>query len=128
MSNRLPVLLLPGDVFANRVPTRCCSKSRTFGDGTVSANDVLPAGVALFRPHHPARADHPGAGRAMQVLTDPAECGPVTLALCQDVQAEGLRLSRELLRGPACGRRAAPMPDADELAAAAALRAAKKPV
>ena len=87
--NRLPVLLLPGDVFANRRPDPVLQQVEDFADGTVSAQRLLPAGVALFRPHHAARADpHRAAARACAVLTDPAECGPVTLALCQDVQAE----------------------------------------
>jgi 3D-(3,5/4)-trihydroxycyclohexane-1,2-dione acylhydrolase (decyclizing) len=86
--NRLPLLLLPGDVFANRAPDPVLQQVEDFRRRHGQRQRLLPAGVALLRPHHAARADHPGAARAMQVLTDPAECGPVTLALCQDVQAE----------------------------------------
>ncbi len=86
--NRLPVLLLPGDVFANRHPDPVLQQIEDFGDGTVSANDCFRPVSRYFdritRPEQLLAA----LPRAMQVLTDPAECGPVTLALCQDVQAE----------------------------------------
>ena len=62
--NRLPVLLLPGDVFASRRPDPVLQQVEDFGDGTVSANDCFQPGVALFRPDHPAGADHAGAASA----------------------------------------------------------------
>jgi 3D-(3,5/4)-trihydroxycyclohexane-1,2-dione acylhydrolase (decyclizing) len=66
--------------------------------------------------------------RAMQVLTDPAECGPVTLSLCQDVQAEAFDYPAAMFEERVWLPRR-PQPDARELAAAiAALKAAKKPV
>src|SRR6185369_17003379 len=86
--NRLPVLLLPGDVFANRIPDPVLQQVEDFGDGTVSANDCFRPVSRYFdritRPEQILSA----LPRAMNVLTDPAECGPVTLAMCQDVQAE----------------------------------------
>ena len=86
--NRLPVLLLPGDVFANRIPDPVLQQVESFGDGTVSANDCFrPVSRYFDRITRPEQII-PALSRAMQVLTDPAECGPVTLALCQDVQAE----------------------------------------
>src|SRR6187402_3927386 len=86
--NRLPVLLLPGDVFANRAPDPVLQQVESFGDGTVSANDVFrPVSRYFDRITRPEQI-MPVLKRAMQVLTDPADCGPVTLALCQDVQAE----------------------------------------
>ncbi|WP_157014318.1 3D-(3,5/4)-trihydroxycyclohexane-1,2-dione acylhydrolase (decyclizing) [Mesorhizobium xinjiangense] len=86
--NRLPVLLLPGDVFANRIPDPVLQQVEDFGDATVSANDCFrPVSRYFDRITRPEQIV-PALGRAMQVLTDPAECGPVTLALCQDVQAE----------------------------------------
>src|SRR6478752_7607096 len=86
--NRLPLLLLPGDVFANRAPDPVLQQVESFGDGTVSANDVFrPVSRYFDRITRPEQLI--GAlARAMQVLTDPAECGPLTLSLCQDVQAE----------------------------------------
>src|SRR3954464_10252962 len=86
--NRLPVLLLPGDVFASRRPDPVLQQVEDFGDGTVSANDCFRPVSRYFdritRPEQILTA----LPRAMAVLTDPAECGPVTLALCQDVQTE----------------------------------------
>ena len=86
--NRLPVLLLPGDVFANRLPDPVLQQVEDFGDGTVSANDCFrPVSRYFDRITRPEQII-PALARAMAVLTDPADCGPVTLALCQDVQAE----------------------------------------
>src|SRR6185436_15982356 len=86
--NRLPVLLLPGDVFANRRPDPVLQQVEDFTDGTVSANDCFRPVSRYFdritRPEQILAA----LPRAMGVLTDPAACGPVTLALCQDTQAE----------------------------------------
>ena len=88
MSNRLPLLFLPGDVFANRLPDPVLQQIENFGDGTVSANDCFrPVSRYFDRITRPEQII-PALQRAMTVLTDPAECGPVTLALCQDVQAE----------------------------------------
>lgn len=86
--NRLPVLFLPGDVYASRRPDPVLQQIEAFDDGTVSANDCLRPVSRYFdritRPEQILKA----LPRALAVLTDPAECGPVTLALCQDVQAE----------------------------------------
>jgi 3D-(3,5/4)-trihydroxycyclohexane-1,2-dione acylhydrolase (decyclizing) len=86
--NRLPVLLLPGDVFASRRPDPVLQQVEVFADGTVSANDcfrpVSRYWDRITRPEQLLRA----LPEAISVLTDPADCGPVTLALPQDVQAE----------------------------------------
>ena len=84
--NRLPVLFLPGDVFASRAPDPVLQQLEDFHDGTVSANDTLRPVSRYFdrivRPEQLVAA----LPRAIQVLTDPALCGPVTLAMPQDVQ------------------------------------------
>src|SRR5690606_9470820 len=86
--NRLPLLLLPGDVFASRRPDPVLQQVEDFDDGTVSANDCFrPVSRYFDRITRPEQVI-PALERAMRVLTDPAACGPVTLALCQDVQAE----------------------------------------
>ena len=126
--NRLPVLLLPGDVFANRIPDPVLQQVEHFSDGTVSANDCFKPVSRYFdritRPEQIVPALH----RAMQVLTDPAECGPVTLALCQDVQAEAYDYPESFFEERLWTPRR-PRPDRGELAAAAAaLKAAKKPL
>ncbi|MDQ4135233.1 MAG: thiamine pyrophosphate-binding protein, partial [Pseudomonadota bacterium] len=86
--NRLPVLLLPGDVFANRRPDPVLQQIENFSDGTVSANDCFRPVARYFDRITRPEQIIPALQRAMNVLTDPADCGPVTLALCQDVQAE----------------------------------------
>src|SRR5450432_342301 len=86
--NRLPVLLIPGDVFANRRPDPVLQQVECFGDGTISANDCFrPVSRYFDRITRPEQIV-PALARAMAVLTDAAECGPVTLAFCQDVQTE----------------------------------------
>ena len=86
--NRLPILLLPGDVFADRRPDPVLQQIEDFEDGTVSANDCFRPVSRYFdritRPEQLLNA----LPKAMSVLTDPAMTGPVTLAFCQDVQAE----------------------------------------
>ena len=126
--NRLPVLLLPGDVFANRAPDPVLQQVESFGDGTVSANDCFrPVSRYFDRITRPEQII-PALHRAMQVLTDPAECGPVTLSLCQDVQAEAFDYPENFFEERVWTPRR-PQPDAGELdAAVAALKAAKKPV
>jgi 3D-(3,5/4)-trihydroxycyclohexane-1,2-dione acylhydrolase (decyclizing) len=126
--NRIPVLLLPGDVFANRLPDPVLQQVEDFGDGTVSANDCFrPVSRYFDRITRPEQII-PALRRAMQVLTDPAECGPVTLSLCQDVQAEAYDYPESFFEEKIWHIRRI-MPDADEFAAAAtALLHAKKPV
>ena len=126
--NRLPLLLLPGDVFANGRPDPVLQQVEDFGDGTVSANDCFrPVSRYFDRITRPEQII--GAlTRAMQVLTDPAECGPVTLALCQDVQAEAFDYPASFFDERLWKPRRI-MPDADEFAeAAAALELAERPV
>jgi 3D-(3,5/4)-trihydroxycyclohexane-1,2-dione acylhydrolase (decyclizing) len=86
--NRLPVLFMPGDVYANREPDPVLQQLEDFADGTVSANDTLrPVSRYFDRIQRPEQL-LAALPRAMATLTDPAACGPVTLAMCQDVQAE----------------------------------------
>ena len=126
--NRLPVLLLPGDVFANRAPDPVLQQVESFGDGTVSANDVFrPVSRYFDRITRPEQII-PALSRAMQVLTDPAECGPVTLSLCQDVQAEAYDYPEAFFAERVWAPRR-PMPDLGELERAVdAIRASRKPV
>ena len=126
--NRLPVLLLPGDVFVSRAPDPVLQQVEAFHDGGISANDCLaPVSRYFDRIVHPA-ALITALPRAIHVLTDPALCGPVTLALPQDVQAMAFDYPAEFF-SPAPVVFRAPPPDAAELARAAqALRKAKHPL
>lgn len=126
--NRLPVLFLPGDVYASRRPDPVLQQVEDFSDATVSANDSFRPVSRLFdritRPEQIIDA----LPRAMAVLTDPAACGPVTLCLCQDVQAEAYNYPEEFFE-PRVWRQRRVRADADELAAlVAAIRAAKAPL
>ncbi|WP_339643053.1 3D-(3,5/4)-trihydroxycyclohexane-1,2-dione acylhydrolase (decyclizing) [uncultured Pelagibacterium sp.] len=126
--NRLPVLFLPGDVFANRRPDPVLQQVEDFADGTVSANDCFrPVSRYFDRITRPEQI-MPALRRALQVLTDPAECGPVTLALCQDTQAEAYDYPVSFFAETVHTQRRV-RPDADELArAVAAIEGAKQPV
>ncbi|MBE7183008.1 MAG: 3D-(3,5/4)-trihydroxycyclohexane-1,2-dione acylhydrolase (decyclizing) [Methylobacterium mesophilicum] len=126
--NRLPLLLLPGDVFANRIPDPVLQQAEDFGDGTVSVNDAFrPVSRYFDRITRPEQIV-PALNRAMAVLTDPAECGPVTLSLCQDVQAEAYDYPESFFAERVWTIRR-PRPDRDELAlAASAIRHARKPL
>ncbi|MEM5312869.1 3D-(3,5/4)-trihydroxycyclohexane-1,2-dione acylhydrolase (decyclizing) [Paraburkholderia sp. JHI869] len=85
--NRLPVLLLPGDIFVSREPDPVLQQIEDLHDGGISANDSLrPVSRYFDRIVHPAQL-LTALPRALRVLTDAALCGPVTLALPQDVQA-----------------------------------------
>ena len=86
--NRLPILFLPGDVFANRLPDPVLQQAENFADSTVSANDCFrPISRYFDRISRPEQLIQ-SLPKSMSILTDPADCGPVTLSLCQDVQAE----------------------------------------
>ena len=126
--NRIPVLFIPGDIFANRAPDPVLQQVEDFEDGTVSANDCFRPVSRYFdrisRPEHILTA----LPRAFRVMTDPASCGPVVLAFCQDVQAEAFDYPEEFF-APKVWRFRRPEPDATDLAEAIALiKAAKAPV
>jgi hypothetical protein len=126
--NRLPLLLIPGDGFANRRPDPVLQQVEAFGDGTISANDCFRPVVRYFdritRPEQLLTA----LPRALRVMTDPAECGPVCLSFCQDVQAEAYDWP-EAFFAPRVWHIRRPAPDAAELAQAVAMiKAAKSPV
>ncbi|PWG64953.1 3D-(3,5/4)-trihydroxycyclohexane-1,2-dione acylhydrolase (decyclizing) [Sediminicurvatus halobius] len=126
--NRLPVLLLPGDTFATRAPDPVLQQIEDFGDPTVTANDCLrPVSRywdRITRPEQLLRS----LPAALATLLDPADCGPVTLALPQDVQAEAYDYP-ETFFAPRVHRPRRPAPDATELdAAVARLRVAARPL
>ena len=126
--NRLPVLLIPGDVFANRKPDPVLQQVEDFGDGAVSANDCFrPVSRYFDRIVRPEQIV-PALNRAMVVLTDPAECGPVTLAFCQDVQTEAYDYPDTFFEERVHRQRRV-APDPHEVGDAAALLSrAKKPL
>ncbi|MFQ1702348.1 3D-(3,5/4)-trihydroxycyclohexane-1,2-dione acylhydrolase (decyclizing) [Loktanella agnita] len=126
--NRLPVLFLPGDVFANRGPDPVLQQIENFGDGTVSVNDCFKPVSRYFdrisRPEHLLTA----LPRAFRTMTDPADCGPVTLSMCQDVQAEAFDYPVSFFE-PQIWYQRRIRPDTGELARVTeAVKAAQNPV
>lgn len=94
--NRIPVLLLPGDVFATRVANPVLQELEDPRSYDVSVNDAFrPVSRYWDRINRPEQLA-PALLAAMRVLTDPAETGAVTLALPQDVQAEAHDWPEEL--------------------------------
>ncbi|WP_154794074.1 3D-(3,5/4)-trihydroxycyclohexane-1,2-dione acylhydrolase (decyclizing) [Occultella kanbiaonis] len=126
--DRIPVLLLPSDIFATRFPDPVLQQLEDPRTLDVSVNDAFkPVSRFWDRINRPEQLI-PSALAAMRVLTDPAETGAVTLCLPQDVQAEGHDWPVEFFR-----RRvwhvARPVPEPAALARAiAAIRAAKRPL
>jgi 3D-(3,5/4)-trihydroxycyclohexane-1,2-dione acylhydrolase (decyclizing) len=126
--NRLPVLLLPGDVFAGRVADPVLQQLEVAWAGDVSVNDCFrPVSRYFDRITRPEQLI-PAALAAVRVLTDPVETGAVTLALPQDVQAEAYDWPAEFL-APRVWRvpRAVPEPDL-VTAAADRIRSAHRPL
>jgi len=126
--NRLPVLLLPGDVFASRVSDPVLQQLEQPSRGDVSVNDAFqPVSRYWDRIARPEQII-PAALAAMRVLTSPAETGAVTLALPQDVQAEAYDYPDEFLAKRVWHIERRP-PDPAALARArAAIRSAKRPL
>lgn len=112
--NRLPVLLLPGDTFANRLPDPVLQQVEDFSDPTITANDCFrPVSRYWDRITRPEQLLH-SLPHAISVLTDAAACGPVTLALPQDVQAEAYDYPESFFE-PVTHELLRPGPDADQL-------------
>ena len=88
LSNRLPILLLPGDTFASRFPDPVLQQVENFTNLTETANDSFKSVSRYFdrivRPEQ-ILASLP---QAIQIMLDPADCGPATISIAQDVQGE----------------------------------------
>jgi 3D-(3,5/4)-trihydroxycyclohexane-1,2-dione acylhydrolase (decyclizing) len=127
-ANRLPLLLLPGDTFASRAPDPVLQQVESFGDPGATVNDAFRAVSRFFdrivRPEQ-LLASLPQVAR---VLTDPADVGPVVLALPQDIQVERFDFPAALFE-PVLHRVPRPRPDRLALASAAdVLRGSTKPL
>ncbi|MFF7092586.1 3D-(3,5/4)-trihydroxycyclohexane-1,2-dione acylhydrolase (decyclizing) [Streptomyces rubradiris] len=126
--NHLPVLLLPGDVFATRPADPVLQQLEVPYAGDVSVNDTLRPVSRYFDRITRPEALIPAALQAMRVLTDPVDTGAVTLALPQDVQAEGYDWPERFFAERVWTVRR-PGADAAELAEAVqAIRTARRPL
>lgn len=128
MANRLPLLLLLGDTFTSRAPDPVLQQIEHFGNPGITANDALkPVSRYWDRITTPSQLLS-SLPQAIGVLLDPADCGPVTLALPQDVQAQAFDFPDAFFE-PVVHRIARPRPSADQVREAAALlTAARQPL
>jgi 3D-(3,5/4)-trihydroxycyclohexane-1,2-dione acylhydrolase (decyclizing) len=126
--NRLPVLLVPGDVFASRLPDPVLQQLEVPARGDVSVNDCfIPVSRYFDRIERPEQVVS-AALAAMRTLTSPSETGAVTLAFPQDVQAEAFDVPDELLE-ERVWHVPRPLPDAAALRAAVErIRGARRPL
>jgi 3D-(3,5/4)-trihydroxycyclohexane-1,2-dione acylhydrolase (decyclizing) len=126
--NRIPVLMLPSDVFATRVASPVLQELEDPRSADVSVNDAFrPLSRFFDRVWRPEQLPSALLG-AMRVLTDPAETGAVTVCLPQDVQAEAFDFPDSLFakRVWHVGR---PVPEPAALArAAGVIRSARRPL
>ena len=88
MSNRLPILFLPGDAYANRMPDPALQQVEHFNNPGITQNDAFKPVTRYFdritRPEQILQT----LPQAIQIMLDPADCGPACLSLCQDIQGE----------------------------------------
>ena len=126
--NRLPVLFLPGDVFMSRAPDPVLQQVEDFHDGGVSANDAFkPLSRYFDRIAYPEQL-LTALPRAVHVLTDAALCGPVTLAMPQDVQTAAYDFPEDFFSPPTVLFRERAPARSDVERATAVLRTAKRPL
>ena len=127
-ANRLPVLLLSGETFTSRVPDPVLQQVEHFHDPTLTVNDAFKAVTRYWdRIVRPEQIVH-SLPHAVATMLDPASCGPVFLALPQDVQAEAFDFPVRFFER-SVHRIARPRADRGQLAdAATALAAARRPL
>lgn len=127
-ANRLPVLLISGDTFMNRLPDPVLQQVEHYGNPTITVNDSFKAVTRYWdRITHPAQviASLP---QAIAAMLDPADCGPAFLALPQDTQELAFDYPEEFFE-PKVWRIPRPRPDRQSVAeAVAALKSAKAPL
>ena len=126
--NRIPVLLLPGDVFATRVSNPVLQEVEDPRTYDISVNDCFkPVSRFWDRINRPEQLPL-SLVAAMRVLTDPAETGAVTLSLPQDVQAEAWDWDDDLFARRVWHQPRQPLADDALARAVAVLRGAERPL
>jgi 3D-(3,5/4)-trihydroxycyclohexane-1,2-dione acylhydrolase (decyclizing) len=96
--NRLPVLLLPGDIFSNRSVDPVLQQLENQYTNDISVNDCFKPVSKYWDRINRVEQLIPALLKAMRVLTSPADTGAVTLAMPQDVQAEAYDFPIDLFR------------------------------
>ena len=98
MSNRLPLLLLPGDTYANRMPDPALQQVEHFNNPGITQNDAFKPVTRYFdritRPEQILQS----LPQAIQIMLDPADCGPACLSLSQDIQGEVFEYPEEFFK------------------------------
>ena len=128
LANRLPMMILVGDTFHSRIPDPVLQQVEHFDSPSTTVNDAFRPVVRFWdritSPTHILSS----LPQALTTLLDPATCGPVCLALPQDVQAESFDFPEEFF-AETIHEIPRPRPDLNELKRAAELISqAKKPV
>ena len=98
MSNRLPILFLPGDTYANRIPDPVLQQVEHFNNPGVTANDAFKSVTKYFDRITRAEQILQTLPQAIQTMLDPADCGPACLSLSQDVQGEVYEYPEEFFK------------------------------
>ena len=127
-SNRLPILILAGDTFTNRLPDPVLQQVEHFGDPTVTVNDAFKAVSRYWdRIAHPAQIMS-SLPQAIATMLDPGDCGPAFIALPQDTQEMAFDYPEEFFE-ERVWTIPRPRADRDRVAEAAALlKTAEKPL
>ncbi|PZQ52462.1 MAG: 3D-(3,5/4)-trihydroxycyclohexane-1,2-dione acylhydrolase (decyclizing) [Rhodovulum sulfidophilum] len=127
-TNRLPVLLLAGDSFANRRPDPVMQQVEHFGDPTVTVNDAFKAVTRYWDRITLPEQIIGSLPQAIAAMLDPAECGPAFIGLCQDTQEVAYDYPEAFFE-PTLWTVPRPRADREKLAEAVALlKSAKKPL
>ncbi|QRZ14765.1 3D-(3,5/4)-trihydroxycyclohexane-1,2-dione acylhydrolase (decyclizing) [Paracoccus methylovorus] len=128
MANRLPVLLIAGDTFANRIPDPVLQQVEHFGDPTITVNDAFKPVVRYWDRIVLPEQIIQSLPQAVATMLDPADCGPAFIGLAQDTQELAYDYP-EVFFEPKLWRIPRPRPDRDSIAAAAdVLKGARKPL
>lgn len=127
-ANRLPVLLLAGDVFANRIPDPVMQQVEHFSDPTVTVNDAFKAVTRYWDRIVLPEQIVSSLPQAIAAMLDPADCGPAFLGLAQDAQEAAFNYPLAFFE-PTTWSVPRPRPDRAKLAEAVALlKSAKRPL
>ncbi len=127
-ANRLPLLILSGDIFANRRPDPVLQQVEHFGNPTTSVNDAFKAVTRYWdRITHPEQIIS-SLPQAIAAMLDPADCGPAFIGLCQDTQEIACDYPAAFFE-PRVHSIPRPRADRDQIAAAVEkLKSAKRPL
>ena len=98
MSNRLPILFLPGDTYANRMPDPVLQQVEHFNNPGITANDAFKSVTKYFDRITRAEQIIQSFPNAIQTMLDPADCGPACISLSQDVQGETFEYPAEFFQ------------------------------